>query len=138
MDVILVIRLQDNGLIWAYYLSYMFYTNTKMVQPDLSTLGNVQKWCFCSPALHIRVYCGNNYLIIIIGRVRPPHARRTIWWPEMPFWKKIPTVAQMVPLLLGLCHAIERSYILIIFDQANPELNNPHTEQASKMGKNYE
>jgi len=56
----------------------------------------------------------------------------------MPFWKKIPTVAQMVPLLLGLCHAIERSYILIIFDQANPELNNPHTEQASKMGKNYE
>jgi hypothetical protein len=54
------------------------------------------------------------------------------------FGKKIPTVAKMVPLLLGLCHAIERSYILIIFDKANPELNNPHTEQASKMGKNYE
>jgi hypothetical protein len=36
------------------------------------------------------------------------------------FGKKIPTVAKMFPLL-GLCYAIERSYILIIFDKAHPE-----------------
>jgi len=40
------------------------------------------------------------------------------------FWKENPHSSQNVPLLLDLCYAKKGSYILIIFDKANPELNN--------------
>ena len=56
----------------------------------------------------------------------------------MPFLEKNSHSSQNGSPVIGPMSCYREKLYLIIFDKANPELNDPHTEQASKMGKNYE